>query len=587
MKSNQMNACRSYVFVSRKTPSQESPGTPLALVENALIANEICKLFRKHYPDAATLIFHHLPLSTFDLGDQVLFDEISQTLDLYSDPDRFLYDPPPDRELHCDAQYAKQATEWATILRDKLSKLSDAERIALGGTYVVDRYPNVEQEDTKSSAYLAFTTPDSLKRLGTPVVLNWIGAYLSELRNNGLLVPSENSPDFFIKVSEMLRDENQLPKGIKTRILEFIEKSRMLAAEYQSNIEKEFQANHVIVPLLRKETGKPLLLLLDSVDGMVPDYPENMTEDDAKQVGLLLDDLRDYADIYDKLEPSETLQFERMVSKRMQDLKQRGLALFAGQYAKVITHEDGTSTRSPIAVVMVASCIDPRIRRSVDGEALIQGAIPKRKVTPNNNTTTTEPNAAVNTAKTATAIPKPTPVQNLFQRSGSVWRIIFNGPPEFHVPNTLGARYLDYLLHNPGQSIVARDLEVMITPEKATTRSNTSTQLASDPEAVRSYLKEMDKLRAERGDAVDQGRLSEVERIDEELTHLETTLKSFQVGTNAGERARGNVSKAIATVESSLLEGERHQRAFGEHLKECVSKGYTLRYAHPKGDVWQ
>ena len=594
MKIKQMNACRSYVFVSRKPPTQESPGNPIAIVENALIANEICKLFRKQYPDSATLVFHHHPLSTFDLGDQVLFDEILQTLDVYSDPDPFLYDPPPDRELHCDAQYAKQATEWATILQVKLSKLNDAERNALaslsnalGGADLVDPYSNIEQEDAESSAYRAFTTPETLKRLGAPVVLNWIGPHLLELRYNGLSVPSEKSPDFFSNVSEILRDENRLPKGLKTRILEFIEKSRVMVAEYQSQIEKEFQANHVIVPLLGKETGKALLLLLDSVDGMVPDYPENMTEDDAKEVGLLLDDLRDYADIYDKLEPSETLQFERMVTKRMEDLKRRGLKLFAGRYAEVSTHEDGTSTRSPIAVIMVASCSDPRIRQSAEGEALIQGAIPKRKVTPSDNATKTEANSPVNTATTATATPKSTPVQNLFQRSGSVWRIIFNGSPEFHIQNRLGARYLDYLLHHPGQSIAACDLEVMITPAKGTARSNTSTQLASDPEATRSYLVEMNKLRAERDEAHDQGRLSEVDQIDEELNRLENALKRGTLDTDAGERARGNVSKAIATVESSLLEGEKHQRAFGQHLKECVSKGYTLRYAHPKGDVWQ
>lgn len=179
------------------------------------------------------------------------------------------------------------------------------------------------------------------------------------------------------------------------------------------------------------------------------------------------------------------------------------------------------------------------------------------------------------------------PERFVFRRSGQVWRVVFDGGMEFHLRDGKGARYLDYLLHHPGETISARDLETVVTPEKVTARSTTSIQLVTDPEAQRSYLRELTQLRADRDEANDQGRQTEVERIDEEIGELVAALSRREIATDTGERARGNVSKAIEAVVRSLLKGEKHQRAFGEHLKECVSKGYSFRYAHPTGGVWQ
>lgn len=178
------------------------------------------------------------------------------------------------------------------------------------------------------------------------------------------------------------------------------------------------------------------------------------------------------------------------------------------------------------------------------------------------------------------------PERFVFRRSGQVWRVVFAGGPEFHLADTLGARYLDHLLHHAGETIAARDLEVAVTPEKAASRSGTSIQLATDPEAKRSYLRELTRLRADRDEARDQGRHVEADEIEAEIGPLEAALNKGKIATDTGERARGNVSKAIKAVERSLLKGERHERAFGEHLKEYVSKGYSFRYAHPTGGVW-
>src|SRR5215510_8898346 len=58
----------------------------------------------------------------------------------------------------------------------------------------------------------------------------------------------------------------------------------------------------------------------------------------------------------------------------------------------------------------------------------------------------------------------------MFRKAGSHWLVVFDGRGEFHLEDTLGARYLDYLLHHPNEAIAAFDLEVAICPEKAEAR---------------------------------------------------------------------------------------------------------------------
>src|SRR5437867_727780 len=69
-----------------------------------------------------------------------------------------------------------------------------------------------------------------------------------------------------------------------------------------------------------------------------------------------------------------------------------------------------------------------------------------------------------------------------FRKAGSHWRVIFDGGAAFHLEDTLGARYLDHLLHHPNATISAFDLEVVIRPEKAEARSRNSIQEEADPE---------------------------------------------------------------------------------------------------------
>ena len=55
---------------------------------------------------------------------------------------------------------------------------------------------------------------------------------------------------------------------------------------------------------------------------------------------------------------------------------------------------------------------------------------------------------------------------------------------------------------------------------------------------------------------------------------------------DTGERARGNVHKAMKVVMRQLMKGGRQEQAFAGHLDQTLSLGYECLYSHPQGKVW-
>ena len=174
-----------------------------------------------------------------------------------------------------------------------------------------------------------------------------------------------------------------------------------------------------------------------------------------------------------------------------------------------------------------------------------------------------------------------------FRKAGSHWRVVFAGNPEFYLEDTLGARYLDYLLHHPNEPISAFDLEVEIQPEKAKARPKDSVQENADSDTIRSYLREIDELRGRRERAADEGRQDEIERLDEEIAQIGAGLKKGGTAADTGERARSNVNKSLALVRRRLAKGGRAEREFGQHIQSFVKVGYECMYAHPDGGCWE
>jgi hypothetical protein len=174
----------------------------------------------------------------------------------------------------------------------------------------------------------------------------------------------------------------------------------------------------------------------------------------------------------------------------------------------------------------------------------------------------------------------------LFRRVGKLWEVVFAGGERFFLENTLGTRYLDYLLHHPNDPISAFNLEVAIEPEKGEARSSTSIQQRLDARAQREYRQALISLRADRHHAQAAGDRGEVSRLDGEIAAVESALNERGGSDDTGERARGNVRKAINVIVRGLLEGGPNERAFAEHIRERVSTGYTCLYSQPQGRIW-
>jgi len=175
----------------------------------------------------------------------------------------------------------------------------------------------------------------------------------------------------------------------------------------------------------------------------------------------------------------------------------------------------------------------------------------------------------------------------VFRKSGKVWEVIFDGGPPFHIQDGLGARYLNWLLHNPNTPISSFDLEKEITPEKANARARGALDYALDGDAIRDYLRRLEKLRAERDEARGNGDDATVRRLEAEIDTIEAELRKQGRSRDAGERARDNVRKAIATVKQQLKKGERHEKDFLKHIEDLVSTGYDCQYKQPKGYIWR
>lgn len=173
--------------------------------------------------------------------------------------------------------------------------------------------------------------------------------------------------------------------------------------------------------------------------------------------------------------------------------------------------------------------------------------------------------------------------------AGSHYDVVFQGGSRFTVPRKLlGAKYLDYLLHNPNKPIRALDLEKRILVNRETARGEqTHQEEVYDSKAkleIRQAIQDLleDLKKAEKDDD-----FPGAERLNEEIKKLVESLKSRKgIPADYGERARNNVSKAVYRVTKMLNKGNKHQKAFGLHLGDFVSLGFEINYNQPEGENW-
>ena len=171
----------------------------------------------------------------------------------------------------------------------------------------------------------------------------------------------------------------------------------------------------------------------------------------------------------------------------------------------------------------------------------------------------------------------------VFRKRGRHWEVVCGGGRAFRLRNTLGARYLDYLLHEPNEPIRAFDLEVEVQPEKGEARVRDSFQPESDAHALREYRQELRRLQMETAQAA--GEPEEVARLEGEMEALESALKGADAA-DTGERAFDNVRKALRVVLEQLRRGGPEEQAFAEHLRTHLSIGFECLYSQPEGRIW-
>ena len=150
--------------------------------------------------------------------------------------------------------------------------------------------------------------------------------------------------------------------------------------------------------------------------------------------------------------------------------------------------------------------------------------------------------------------------------------MVCGGGRAFRLRNTLGARYLDYLLHEPNEPIRVFDLEVEVQPEKGEARARDSFQPESDAQAMREYRQELGRLQMKAARAA--GEPEKVARLEGEGA------------ADTGERAFDNVRKALRVVLQQLRSGGPEEQAFAEHLRTHLSIGFECLYTQPQGRIW-
>jgi hypothetical protein len=174
----------------------------------------------------------------------------------------------------------------------------------------------------------------------------------------------------------------------------------------------------------------------------------------------------------------------------------------------------------------------------------------------------------------------------LFRWTGRDWEVVLGGGRAFHLPNVLGPRYVNYLLHEPNVPISAFDLEVAIQPEKGAARCRNSIQPESDARALREYAREMRRLQECRERAQAAANPEEVARLEGEIDAVEAALQGSSAA-DTGRRARDNVRKAVAVVLEQLRGGGPEERALVEHLEAHLSIGLECLYSQPDGRIWE
>ncbi len=116
-----------YLFASEGA-AKAGPEDVFYSVQGESVARSLVRLFTKEYGAAKNApVFHYQAADSILDEDQVLLLEAIDTLAIYSDPDRLIYDPPPPERTHQLAQFAERADTWLELVKKRPPPKAGAE----------------------------------------------------------------------------------------------------------------------------------------------------------------------------------------------------------------------------------------------------------------------------------------------------------------------------------------------------------------------------------------------------------------------------------------------------------------------------
>jgi hypothetical protein len=135
-----------YLFALPLGKTTEAADTVFFEADDESIAKVLCRLFEMEY-GADGVKFTCKPAAEFPSEAHVLFEEALNWLQVYDEPDRHVYDPPPSEAMHLLAQYALRAKNWAEILKAKRGTGSVAKP---AGDVTAGKFPTMAAEDQRN-----------------------------------------------------------------------------------------------------------------------------------------------------------------------------------------------------------------------------------------------------------------------------------------------------------------------------------------------------------------------------------------------------------------------------------------------------
>jgi hypothetical protein len=108
-------------------------------------------------------------------------------------------------------------------------------------------------------------------------------------------------------------------------------------------------------------SGKKLLEMASACESFYQDYPDDLNSDETEIVGFFIQELRDWADIGDMVEPIDYIRAGNSISEHINTLKESGFMVFGDVEKQKLVESNGLASRWNALHIWVLRDTDSRI----------------------------------------------------------------------------------------------------------------------------------------------------------------------------------------------------------------------------------